>query len=272
MGAQFAIIEPPEPSVLASQIDLTPEESILVRRGLAALRRGHQEIIEFGKVLTELKAAVSHGRFLRIVKERFGMDRDTSAMFMRLATYKPFMDVVTLLHVPRSPHTMDILRQLDDDQMQAAIDQGDVHPGLTVRGAAEVVRQYIAPAPYAVENRTRTSDTWGIPIEFSFRTQHVEYLTLLAERWETSISDAFRTLVDKKIAAAANEPARPPSKQITKHLTVSAKHLQFIDGMAGQTGLSRSDVARRLINEMLERDKSVDLPKVSGEFLRADLN
>lgn len=262
MGAmQTQSLEVDATSGVTSQLDLTPEESILVRRGRAALRRGHQEILELGKVLIELKSIASHGRFLRIVKEQFGLDRDHSAMFMRLATYEPFNNVVTLLHVPLSPHAMDNLRRLDPEQIITAINQGDIRPNLTVRETQMIVHQY------AGETRI-TRDANAIPIEFSFRTEQVSYMQALAERWETSLSSVFRTLVDKRITASTTEGPWIPPKQITKNLTISAKHLQYIDGVASRTGLSRSDVARRLINEMLERDKSVDLPKAHEEFLK----
>lgn len=128
--------------VLEPQLELTPEEAILVRRGRAALRRSHQEILELGKVLTELKE-ISRGRFLRIVDEQFGLDRDGAAMFMRLAEHQPFANVGTLLHIPQSPHAMDYLRHLNDQQLEAAISHGEVHPGLSVREAKEVTQRYL---------------------------------------------------------------------------------------------------------------------------------
>jgi hypothetical protein len=129
--------------VLEPQLELTPQEAILVRRGRAAIRRGHHEMLEVGKVLLELKQIAPPGRFLEIVKQEFGLSRDLSSMWMRLAEHRPFTDVATSLHVPKSPYALDQLRRLNDQQFEAAIAQGDIHSGMSVREAEGVTRQYL---------------------------------------------------------------------------------------------------------------------------------
>jgi hypothetical protein len=89
-------------------------------------------------------------------------------------------------------------------------------------------------------------------IDVHLRTQHVEYLNLIAEREEKSISRAFAMIVERyaEIVAVTYKSARKASK----HLSVSPEHLSILDGRAAMAGLSRSELSRRLIDAAIIDD------------------
>jgi hypothetical protein len=95
-----------------------------------------------------------------------------------------------------------------------------------------------------------------VTVNLYLRTQHVEYLEFLAERWETSVSQAFQMIIEKKSSVPIAERARP-SQKIRKHLTITKAKLESLDRAAGRGGLERSDAARRLIDEALAKDPNI---------------
>lgn len=123
-------------------IELTEEESILVRRARAAIRRSFMEVIELGKALEDLKTIAGHGRFMEIVRQHLGLDPDSSAMFRRLARHEPFLNLGSFLNLPKSPTALDALRPLTSEQLEAAIASGDVAGTTTIEQANAIVRDF----------------------------------------------------------------------------------------------------------------------------------
>lgn len=95
-----------------------------------------------------------------------------------------------------------------------------------------------------------------VDIDLTLRTSQVDYLEYLAECWEAPFSRALRRLIDSRIAAEMDAPSRPPRK-FRKHVKLEAHHLTFIDKIAAREGLSRSDIARRLIDEARLEDQTL---------------
>lgn len=79
------------------------------------------------------------------------------------------------------------------------------------------------------------------------RTQHVAYLRDAARWGNLDISKAFGAAIDAATGAACK--AGSTGKPLRVHVSIKSGHLAILDRMAIETGLSRSEVARRLIDE-----------------------
>ncbi len=95
-----------------------------------------------------------------------------------------------------------------------------------------------------------------VSIELALRTQHVDYIEYLAERDDTNFSRAFGALLEAKIQPSPDKRSKPPRK-IRKRMMFIAYHLELLDQLSEKLGLSRSDTARRIIDEALAKDPTI---------------
>jgi hypothetical protein len=94
------------------------------------------------------------------------------------------------------------------------------------------------------------------PIDLTLRTQQLQYLEYLAERDELPLSRALARIIDRCAEVPWSHPVNP-TKKARKHFFLAPKHIALLDQLSVIWGLPRSDVARRLIDEALEKDTTL---------------
>lgn len=100
------------------------------------------------------------------------------------------------------------------------------------------------------------SDAARRRIQLTLRTGQLTYLEYLAEQSRITIHDALNILLmaqHKIETAAANIP--PRKERINVWLSPEA--LLLLDQSAVRSGLERSDIARRLIDDTQSRDTTI---------------
>lgn len=85
-------------------------------------------------------------------------------------------------------------------------------------------------------------------IGLTLRTQQADYLERVAESEETSLSQAFGSILEA-MAGETDIPAKSPTWRVRKHLVIDPRHQDVLNRLAAKWGLSKSDVARRLIDQ-----------------------
>lgn len=100
----------------------------------------------------------------------------------------------------------------------------------------------------------RTAD-----IDLTLRTPQVEYLQYLANWGDASLSDVFGSILERH--ALTVDPARiKAAKRERKHFAIHPDHAAAIDRLTVQWGVSKSEVARRLIDMELARERQIATP------------
>ena len=101
------------------------------------------------------------------------------------------------------------------------------------------------------EVKTRSN----VVANFTLRSHHAYYLRRLAERDDVSISQAFRGILEHARANAFGTPPTLPARLRRSCIMVSSEQLLALDAMAVQCGLTRSEVARRLIDSAMAEER-----------------
>lgn len=91
-----------------------------------------------------------------------------------------------------------------------------------------------------------------VAVELRLRTPQAAYLERLAGATDTDESRALRRLIDRRIAQDVEPPPSSPAKKQRKHLKLGRRHVAFLDKIRDRLGLSRSDMARRIIDDAME--------------------
>ena len=87
-------------------------------------------------------------------------------------------------------------------------------------------------------------------IDLRLRTHHAECLHIIARRDEISVSKAFANILEKH-ADLTDPSISEPAHKSRLHLWASLTHIAILDRLSVKWGLTRSDVARRLIDREL---------------------
>ena len=87
------------------------------------------------------------------------------------------------------------------------------------------------------------------------RSPQLAYLEILSMRHDTSISLALARVIDGMMARDLPQDGAPKAVKVRKHMTISLRHLAFVDMLCLRLGLPRFDIIRRLIDE----ERSLDL-------------
>lgn len=98
------------------------------------------------------------------------------------------------------------------------------------------------------------SDSVCARVDFKIRKHHVDYLNRIASIDDTSLSRAFGNLVGRHEGRHAGKENQTPAQKARLDLRVASPHLAIIDRLCMRWGMSRSDVARRLIDGALEKE------------------
>lgn len=87
-------------------------------------------IVAVGRLLIEAKADLGHGQFMPLLAE-LGLSRQMANRFMRVANNSVIANRSPVGALPAAVSVLDTLTQLSDEDLDAAIDQGQVTPATT---------------------------------------------------------------------------------------------------------------------------------------------
>lgn len=91
-------------------------------------------------------------------------------------------------------------------------------------------------------------------VDLRLRTQQALYLRRAAERDDVTLSDVFANIVERYAEIARHAPRSPRKDRC--HVSISPEHLTILNKLSVMWGLSRSDVARRLIDGAVASDRT----------------
>jgi N6-adenosine-specific RNA methylase IME4 len=94
----------------------------------AAMRRTIDGLLETGRLLTEAKKALGHGRFAAMIERDLPFAPRTAQMLMKIASDKRFSNPKHVSLLPPHWGTLYELTKLSDEQFAAKIASGEIHP------------------------------------------------------------------------------------------------------------------------------------------------
>lgn len=99
-----------------------------------------------------------------------------------------------------------------------------------------------------------------LPLDVRLRSQHVDFLHRLSKQTEEPLEPAPYTVIDGEVSESfviskilehakseIGEAEAPTPRKLRKHFSVDAAHIEFVDGLSRQWGITRSQVVQRLI-------------------------
>lgn len=101
-------------------------------------------IIEVGRKLNTAKAELPHGQFGPLLDE-LGLSRQMANRFMRVANNEVLSNRSPVVGLPAAVSVLDVLTQLDDDDLDAAITAGEITASTTRQQASKLVAHYGNP-------------------------------------------------------------------------------------------------------------------------------
>lgn len=118
-----------------------------VERLTAVQARTVAATVELGREWASAKIVVKHGQWLELLAAMHVDERKVQRL-MVVAEHPVLANPVHWTAFPNAYRTLDVLARLDEAEMLAAIEAGEVHPSMQRREAeALVARLYPAPAP-----------------------------------------------------------------------------------------------------------------------------
>lgn len=106
------------------------------------------------------------------------------------------------------------------------------------------------PPEHHGQQSTVTEQTGRVGIVVSLRQPQVDFLT----RPNLAISHAFALILDEE-ALLGPLPKTITPTIVRQHLYLSKEHTAYMQAEAGARGVSRSDIARRLIDKAMAREQ-----------------
>jgi hypothetical protein len=99
-------------------------------------------IIETGKRIIEARAKLGRGEFENMVSTMFNCGRATAYRLIAIADHKVISNVAHVRQLPPAWGTLAELARLDEEKLEAAIEDGTVHPKMERKDVAALL-----PAP-----------------------------------------------------------------------------------------------------------------------------
>jgi hypothetical protein len=139
------------------QVDVVgPAVAQWVDRIRPHLAQAVEGIVEAGRQLNEAKAALPHGQFGPLL-DHLDLSRQMANRFMRVASNPVLANRSPVGGLPAAVSVLDLLTQLPEDALEAAIERGDITPSTTRQQAASLVRR-TADAALAAARRAPTGE------------------------------------------------------------------------------------------------------------------
>jgi hypothetical protein len=127
------------------------------------LAQAVEGIVAAGRELTEAKAALPHGQFGPLLRA-LGLSRHMANPFMRVAANRVLANGAPVHALPAAVSVLDTLTQLPDDELEAAIEAGEITPSTTRQQAANLVgRKAMRPRSLPAPNSRSFITIWRGP-------------------------------------------------------------------------------------------------------------
>lgn len=117
-----------------------------VERISAAWSNQLEDIFQTGNLIEAAKAELPHGEYLKMVKDELPFSRSAASILMQIADNDNLRNGEHIHHLPVSWGTLYELTKLTDEQFDAAITNGMIHPKMT-RKDAKALRGEPEPKP-----------------------------------------------------------------------------------------------------------------------------
>ena len=89
----------------------------------------------------------------------------------------------------------------------------------------------------------------GVRPNIYLRTPHLRYLRAVAEQESITLSGAFAAIINQHGDTMLHSPRRV--EKVVPHVFLTQEQLGILDRLAAHMGITRSDMARRLIDEAM---------------------
>jgi hypothetical protein len=132
------------PSVDTVTHELEPLVAEWADRIRPHLEKTYHGIVGAGRELIAAKEALPHGRFTPLCRE-LGISVRVAERFMRVAAHPVIANATPGSGLPASASVLDVLIRLGDEELEQAVNSGEVTATTTRRQALELVRQRRPP-------------------------------------------------------------------------------------------------------------------------------
>lgn len=112
-----------------------------IERITAAWRSSLEGVLETGRLLIEAKAALAHGEFLPMIENDLPFGRRTAHRLMAIAQDSRLSNGTHASHLPPSWYTLYELTKLPDEQFEAKLANGEIHPEMQRKDVAGINRK-----------------------------------------------------------------------------------------------------------------------------------
>jgi N6-adenosine-specific RNA methylase IME4 len=101
-----------------------------------AWRKSVEAVLESGRLLSDAKAALPHGAFIEMIRHDLPFKRSTAFRLMAIAADPRLANGAHVQHLPPHWGTLYELHKLTDQQFEAKLSTGEIHP--------EMLRRHVA--------------------------------------------------------------------------------------------------------------------------------
>lgn len=91
-------------------------------------------------------------------------------------------------------------------------------------------------------------------VTLHLRTRQARFLSEVASREDISLSRALARVIESYKPNPTGALPPPRARKAMRHLAITPSHLAVLDKLALDWGLTRTDVARRLIDEACDQE------------------
>jgi N6-adenosine-specific RNA methylase IME4 len=121
------------PFEAAAEIDISATVGVWADRIIAAWRKSVEGVIEIGRLLKEAKDALGHGPFTEMIERDLPFKARTAQRLMAIAADERLSNPTHVSLLPPHWGTLYELTKLTDDEFEAKIAGGQIHPELERR-------------------------------------------------------------------------------------------------------------------------------------------
>jgi len=171
-------------------------------------QRSVESIIRIGELLSEAKGALETDEWLAMVETDIGLRRSAAYSLMKIATTPALRASNTVGQLPASWGTLATIARLDDDEIETAIEAGEITPTTTRAQASALVARSRPEPTKPILRRTRDRAAHE-QIESALDTLafHVTHIAKLVDAVDdTSRLRAIRAAISRIIAIAEARP------------------------------------------------------------------
>lgn len=187
-----------EPVVEAVPVRTTDE---LVASVVANLTKAVEGIVTAGCDLIELKTQVAHGQWLPLL-EQIGISHDYAKRLMTISRNPAISNSGNCHHFPNAFRALAELARMNPEDVEAAIESGDITPDMTIRDAKDLVDsrvvtpKAVAPPPVAHQPSSAPARPRKDPLPQSFSHARMDLDRCVRLFSRLTADDRFRRNTD----------------------------------------------------------------------------